>query len=90
MALLIQQRVERPGADERPSARRAFSAAAVCVDCVVCGSARSQVLCSAEEMAAQRRYLTAFYRRRWRAQRPRRPLDARSLTCATCNRQGGR
>jgi SAM-dependent methyltransferase len=93
MALLIQQRVERPDAGERPSARRAFSSAAVCVDCVVCGSPRSQIVCPAEEMAAQRRHLTAFYRRRWRAHNAETAADRLTFTqdyttdivrCADC------
>ncbi len=54
--------VERRGAGTGPPR------AGVCVHCVLCGSGRSQTVCSAKEMAEQRHYLTDFFRRRWRTQ----------------------
>ena len=40
----------------------------VCVRCRLCGSSRSRVVCSAEDIAAQQRFLQYFYRSRWRKQ----------------------
>jgi SAM-dependent methyltransferase len=38
----------------------------VCVECRLCGSRRSRLVCSDEDIAAQWRFLEQFYRRRWR------------------------
>src|SRR5678815_4508426 len=40
----------------------------VLVGCQVCGSTRSQLVCSAQEIAAQHRFLESFYRSRWSRQ----------------------
>ena len=40
----------------------------VCVGCRLCGSRRSRLICSAEDIAAQWRFLQQFYRHRWRQQ----------------------
>ena len=40
----------------------------VLVGCQVCGSTRSQLVCSAQEIAAQQRFLESFYRSRWSRQ----------------------
>ena len=38
----------------------------VCVGCRLCGSRRSRLVCSTEDIAAQWRFLEQFYQRRWR------------------------
>jgi SAM-dependent methyltransferase len=40
----------------------------VCVGCRLCGSSESTLLCSAEDIAAQQRFLERFYRSRWSKQ----------------------
>ncbi len=40
----------------------------VCVGCRLCGSTESTLLCSAEDIAAQQRFLDRFYRSRWSRQ----------------------
>jgi len=40
----------------------------VMVGCQVCGSTRSQLVCSAQDIAAQHRFLESFYRTRWSRQ----------------------
>jgi hypothetical protein len=40
----------------------------VCVGCSLCGSSESTLLCSAEDIAAQQRFLERFYRSRWSKQ----------------------
>lgn len=52
----------------------------VCVRCVICGSARSQTVCSTAEMATQQRALLAFYRRRWREQNAATAADRAAFT----------
>lgn len=94
MALLTHKTVER-----RPRATSDSSRAGLrrqpreCVDCPVCGSARARMVCSAAEMAEQRRYVAAFYRRRWRTHNAATAADRASFTqdyttdivsCADC------
>ena len=38
------------------------------VGCQLCGSARSRLVCSAEDIAAQHRFLESFYRSHWSRQ----------------------
>src|SRR5512138_3769277 len=40
----------------------------VLVGCRLCGSTRSRLICSAEDIAAQHRFLKSFYRSRWSTQ----------------------
>src|SRR5215217_6108552 len=64
---------ESPQVDLREESR-------VSVDCLVCGSSDSRLVCAAPEMAAQRRFLTHFYRRRWRAQNAATAIDRLAFT----------
>ena len=40
----------------------------VLVGCRLCGSKRSRLVCSAQDIAAQQRFLESFYRSRWSQQ----------------------
>jgi SAM-dependent methyltransferase len=40
----------------------------VCIRCRLCGSGRSRLVCSTEDISGQRRFLQHFYRSRWREQ----------------------
>lgn len=65
---------------KRRDAETGFASAAVCIDCIVCGSGRSRTVCSCEDMAAQRQYLTTFFRRRWRVQNGAAAADRLAFT----------
>lgn len=81
MAMLAHQRTERRVSTERDSPRPTLGEQPqVCVDCVVCGSSRSRIICSAAEIAAQHHYLSTFYRRRWRAQNAATAADRVAFT----------
>jgi SAM-dependent methyltransferase len=65
----------------------------VCVACPLCGSSRTRLICSPDDLAGQRRYLTRFYRRRWRRQNTETAPDRSAFTqnyltaivgCAAC------
>lgn len=52
----------------------------VCIACPVCGASDIRTVCSAQDLAEQRRYLIQFYRRRWRRQDAATAADRAAFT----------
>lgn len=52
----------------------------VLVGCRLCGSQHSRLVCSAQDIAAQHRFLEAFYRSRWSKQDPATATDRVNFT----------
>ncbi|HEU4504887.1 MAG TPA: hypothetical protein VFR79_08655, partial [Nitrospira sp.] len=52
----------------------------VLVGCRLCGSQQSRLVCSAQDIAAQHRFLEAFYRSRWSKQDPATATDRVNFT----------